>query len=291
MQQFKSSRYCPHQPPHPCPYPRPSTFSLSSVPSQNGSLLAQARTMLGTTIEPPSTDFLALLAFHLAPSTRTSYAAALAQFQLWSQTNLPEPTTLDLPSALQRYLLHCVSPPHPGTARCLLAAVTFAASALADSPTLPRSCWVAASALTRLAPTPHRSWFPLSSLFFGTFSLTDHNRGQYGLLLISFLYLLRISETAALLPNDLTPDCLGIHASKRDRTTVWRPTTRFVAHWLIFLQDHLFRSGTPSPAALTRAIGSLSTTTRYTWHALRRGGAATLVHLGTTPDQLTYWER
>ena len=213
-------------------------------------------------------------------------------FPSWNQTGIPDPTTLGLQAAIQEYLIHCATPPRPGSARSFLAALTFAASALPHSPPIPRSCWMAVSALTRLAPEPRRTWFPLSQLFPDSFVLTPTHTVFYGLLLLSFIYLLRISETAAIYATDLGNGRLAIHAAKRDRTTCWRPATNFVDLWLGFLRTHYSSSPTPSPAALTGAIRSLSPdTTTYTWHALRRGGAATLVQLGTSPEQLAHWGR
>ena len=147
---------------------------------------------------------------------------------------------------------------------------------------------MAVSAITRLAPAPQRSWFSLHNLFPANL-LRPVEPWFYGLLLVSFVFLLRVSESLSLTPSTLGPDRLGLRAAKRDRVTCWRPATHFVSEWLAFLGNYLASYSLPTAAALNHLLRALAPD--CTWHALRRGGAATLVQLGTSPEQLSHWGR
>ena len=103
--------------------------------------------------------------------------------------------------------------------------------------TAQRSCWLCVSALVRLAPPPNCSWFPLSCMFANARpSIFSSNAAiLYGVILISYVFLLRISETCAITAADIQRGRLGIHAAKRDRTVCWRQSTTFIDKWLVYL--------------------------------------------------------
>ena len=122
---------------------------------------------------------------------------------------------------------------------------------------------------------------------------TSSTAAMCGIILTAFVFLLRISEVAAIRRTDIRPGRFAIRAAKRDRTICWRPATSFIDQWLSYLRDSLpsAPSGGFSPAQLRYALSSVLRNNGCTWHSLRRSGATNLVHLGTTPEQLAYWGR
>ena len=149
--------------------------------------------------------------------------------------------------------------------------------------------WLAVSALSRLAPPSQWTWFPLQNLLSSNFIFSSAISPIYGLVLLAYVFLLRVSEASSLLPADLGPGRLGLHAAKRDRTVCWRPVTPFIDGWLVFLRQYYTTQSLPTASALNRHLRALFPGQTLTWHAMRCGGAATLVQLGTTPEQLTSW--
>ena len=109
----------------------------------------------------------------------------------------------------------------------------------------------------------------------------------YGRILVAFTYLLRISEASSIRRTDILDHCLRIRPAKSQLQYCWRAASPFIYQWLQFLRQSL--PCTTSGDLLQRQLADsfAPNTPRVTWHSLRRGGAATLVSLGLTPEQLS----
>ena len=172
---------------------------------------------------------------------------------------------------MQAYLLQLSNPPRPGSARSVLAALTFVSSLFLPTLAITRTHWFAVTAITRLAPPP-RNWFPISALFSGNLSFIPTVAPMYGIILTAFVFLLRASEASALRSADIRPGRIAIRAAKRDRTVCWRPSTAFIDRWLSYLRDCLNTTapGGFSSALLSNAHRSVLSPdySEYTWHSL-----------------------
>ena len=250
--------------------------------------IQHAVTLLQQQTPAAISSFLTLSAFHLAPSTRSQYAIFLANFLQWLPPNFAAAS--DILFALQHYLLRLSSPPRPGAARSFLAAITFAAHTVLPNLVVPRSCWLTITAIVRLAPPPRRSWFPVSCLFADVHPSIFRQDASplYGIILISYIFLLRISEACSITASDIKSGRFGIRAAKRDRTVCWRQSTAFVDTWLSHLQQTLRTIDSFDRQILTDTFRRICAVFELdcTWHSLRRGAAATLITLGTSPEQL-----
>ena len=125
------------------------------------------------------------------------------------------PLTPHLQRRVQAYLLHLSQPPCPSAARTLLAALTFVSDSQPCLHPFPRSYWHIPTALQRVAPPPRRSWFSLLRLSAADSSFRPADAPLYGMVLISFVFLLGISEAAALTSADLLDSQLAIRPAKR----------------------------------------------------------------------------
>ena len=61
----------------------------------------------------------------------------------------------------------------------------------------------------------------------------------YGIVLISYIFLLRIFEASSITASDIKSGRFGIRAAKRNRAVCWRQSTTFVDTWLSYLQTTL----------------------------------------------------
>ena len=75
----------------------------------------------------------------------------------------------------------------------------------------------------------------------------------YGIILLFFVFLLRISAAAAVSPENITENQLGFRPSKRYVCACWRPATPFIALWLDHVKQHLLRQGPFSQTHLSWA--------------------------------------
>ena len=73
--------------------------------------------------------------------TPSRYASALARFLAWCTAAFTPASSADLLETIQHYLLHCLAPPRPGTARSFLAALSFANSRLPNHPFPAHAGW------------------------------------------------------------------------------------------------------------------------------------------------------
>ena len=104
----------------------------------------------------------------------------------------------------------------PGSARSVLAALTFVSNLFLPTPAITRTHWFAVTAITP------RSWFPISALFAGNLSFIPTIAPMYGIILTAFVFLLRVSEASALRFADIRPGRIAT----RNRTVCWRARAR-----------------------------------------------------------------
>ena len=244
-----------------------------------------------STLSPNS--FSELLTCSYASSTRVTYACALELFLRWAVSSAP--VSRSFVEAVQRYLISLFSPPRGSHARVLLAALALVAQSFPAIPALPSSCWAGVRAIVRHQPAPRRTWFFVHYLEPTAADIDwECSKVLYGVLLFSFVYLLRISEAAAICSGDFQSGNFAVHAAKRGKATYWRPVAEALRPWADFFAQQRLESGksffttTSLSSAFkqyTAQIGAL------TFHALRRGGASTLAQLGLAPDRLLQWGR
>ena len=242
---------------------------------------------------PPHTSLPALLLHSLAPTTVHSYTNALVSFRQWTLA-LPSPDpTSTLHRLIELYLLYLSSPPRSSSARTFLAAVAFAHT-ISDTPSPVNPIhWRCVSALTRISPTPHRSWFLADFLTPACLAqVAPHMQPRtYGTCLFALVFLLRISEARSVTPADLSRQVLCFRPAKRSSTTPYRrPLSPFLEPWSAYLRTN---SEADSPFDLLGAQQFLTLlhplAGHLTWHSFRRGGAAILTHLGLHTSQLLSW--
>ena len=257
--------------------------------------LHQLVSQLRTSKSNPST-FSGLLITGYANSTSQTYARALDIFLKWLVSNFAN-TPPSFIQAVHEYLIHLSKPPKASHARVLLAALTFAAQADPHVPHFPQSCWAGARAIARTQPAPHRTWF-FCTYFDPTVSHIPANLPAvfYGIMLLSFVYLLRVSEASAIVPGDIQRHTVAIRASKRNRSMYWRTVAPALECWTRFFMEYHPRPGCPyfgydelqhdfKQFASDIDVGEL------TWHSLRRGAASTLVQIGINPENLIFCGR
>ena len=257
--------------------------------------LTYARNLFRThSLNAPPT-FPALILSSVRPCTLAVYAQALDKFLSWTTSNdasLPRHTSIV--RATQLNFVSLAAPPRPTAARMFLAAATLAVKALGWEPFLPSSFWVAATGLQALAPGPRRTWFCIHWLEVLTPSEFPTLAQPYAILLISFVFLLRVSEARRLRSADLTANGLRLLPAKTHRAPIWRAASPFISEWLLFLRASLHgrrACSTDAPLALLHRAASAHTPETLTWHALRRGAAAMLHFLGLPLSDLCHWGR
>ena len=115
----------------------------------------------------------------------------------------------------------------------------------------------------------------------------------YGIILVSYLYLLRISEVTCLFSTGFVVTYLVITPEKRHNSHYWRVATPFVRSWLAFLLHHVSSSSSFPNGLLTNILRDLhpAVPNTTTWHSLLRCGAEALISLWVLPDQLCFWGR
>ena len=226
----------------------------------------------------------------VAPSTQSTYRSALVTFQRWCVAGTHSHQTLSS-EVLDEYLVFLASAHHPAAARSVLAALSLCTTALQGPPVVFTHHWRAVAAIARDADTPVRPTFDISLLGPSHYLSSSRPLRDYGAILLSAVFLLRVSEVTALAPGDFDGGALCIHAAKHGRIANWRGCSPFLAEWLrVLCRDRgpgqtLFDIS--SATASLRAI----TPSPTTWHALRRAGALTLLGLGVDPTNLLLWGR
>ena len=275
--------------------PHTVTLPISATevrqPSHIASILSTAIQQLRSPPSSHPSTFSILASLHLASSTRAANASALEVFLRWAPPDVPGLAFLP---HIEQYLLHLSDPPRAGSARTVLAALTLVSSTAHTLPPLPRVLWNAVVAISHLSPAPRRCWFQLPWLSAPLARFSASLSPIYGVALLSFIFLLRVSEAAALSADQITDDQLGFRPSKRHATTCWRAATPFVAQWLAHLRQPLAHQGPFTQTALSRGLHQLNPAAiprTLTWHSLRRGGATALISLGVPPEQLAIWGR
>jgi hypothetical protein len=188
------------------------------------------------------------------------------------------------PQSLQPWTPTCS--PWPGAARLLLSALALV-DRLQPTVSVTPVHWGCVRALERGSPPPTRHWPQLSHLATGL--LADEDKVVFGIVLFSFVHLLRLSETRGFVFHPHTTS-VSIPAAKRGGVA-WRPVSPTLVPWLEFLAQS---SRAPRSQSLFLPFFkrlTASTDSTSTWHAVRRGGAATLAMLGVLPDRLWSWGR
>ena len=91
--------------------------------------------------------------------------------------------------------------------------------------------------------------------------------------------------------DDYFDGALRFRPAKQSNSTVWRQCSPFVDIWMRFL--HLSVSANQPLFHIGNALQCMRhlAGSEFTWHSMRRGGAATLLHLGAHPSQLLHWGR
>ena len=273
------------------------TASRVSETAAHPHLLSALSAFSSLTYPSGASSFSDLLVATIAPTSLQQYQRALEQFRRWLSSSFVEPEltppSMAYHALLERYLLNIAATSSPSTVRGFLAAATFLHTVRLWPESPSPQHWTSLKALPRLLPSPSRprGWF--SPDLFCAAALTSCAPLTRIAFLLAFVYLLRISEVTRLTLRSFSDLYVCLAPSKSAHTNLWRP----IAPALRFLLNHIrVNALTPTTplftaALLSSAIGSLPCSPRLTFHSLRRGGAATLVALGVSPEALKYWGR
>ena len=246
------------------------------------------------------TSFPHLVHCSLAPASRAQYRRQVDTFITWLRAQPSLASLLFTPVAVTHafevYLLSLATPPRASTARLCVSAWAhlFTLGSLPVGPS--RSHWCAVKALPALPhPIPRRSrvWFDPAWLAAAPFP-TPLSALPYLAALLSWIYLLRVSELCRLRPSDFTTSHIRISPAKHTLPEVWRPIPDALRSCALFLSSYitdlpLFHSS----QALTyvRALIPPPNRSAFTWHAFRRAGASTLLRLGAPMPSIALWGR
>jgi len=240
-------------------------------------LLESGVAFISQEVSSPPASLYALWPAALAPSTRRQYAWALAAFGKWLGAS---PATGSAITLLSNYLSYCVATHLWDRPHVLGAALQFLAKC-GQGVLWPWELFhLTHRSLSRLRPLRQRNWISLAQLE-AALEFSPATASAYFAIWLGFVYLLRVSELGHLNLLSFTGSAICISPAKSRKAMVWRSCSVFFRQWFSYL---LLQHQGPAPFYLdARQIAAFFTTTfGCSWHALRRGGAATLHHLGAS---------
>ena len=277
--------------------PPPDGSTLPQIPRSNFAFLRdslRAASSQSYTLSP-----LATAVHAWATGTTATYLAHLRPLALLHARNPSLSHSDVLTSTLHDMAIHSRS---ATAARGLLSAVRQLETLGLLPATVTPFHWAMARSLQSIAaPPPPQLWATTDLLLFLAHKTHSPSEARTTCLaFLSFSQLLRIGEAASIRPDDLQSTSLAFFDQKVGRTWVNSPLGPWAAAWasrLSTLPTTATQAGgpfAPSKQHLQQTFHSLladSPWAPFTWHSLRRMGAAALATTGTPLPTICAWGR